>query len=122
MIDQLLKAFSAQREIDHQIELVPCPKPSTKALHRMTPPELEELRKQLNELLEVGFIRPSKTPFEVPVLFQNTHDGSFRLCIDYTTLNKVTMINAYPILLIADLFDQLSNAKYVTKLDLRSGY
>ena len=88
----------------------------------MAPPELEELRRQLKELLDVGFIQPSKAPYGAPVLFQKKHDGSLRMCIDYRALNKVTVKNKYPIPLIADLFDQLGRAKYDTKLDLRSGY
>ena len=122
MPDQLPKALPPRRGIDHQIELVPGAKPPTKAPYRMAPPELEELRKQLKELLEAGFIRPSKAPFGAPVLFQKKHDGSLRLCIDYRALNKVTVCNTYPVPLIANLFDQLSGAKYFTKLDLRSGY
>lgn len=88
----------------------------------MAPPELAELRKQLDELLEAGFIRPPKAPFGAPVLFQKKDDGSLRLCIDYWALNKVTVKNKYPIPLIADLFDQLGSARYFSKLDLRSGY
>ncbi|XP_062107132.1 uncharacterized protein LOC133818349 [Humulus lupulus] len=122
MLDKLPNDLPPRRGIDHQIELVPGAKPPTKAPYRMASPELEELRKQINELLEAGFIRPSKVPFGAPVLFQKKHDGSLRLCIDYMALNKVTVRNTYPIPLIADLFDQLSRAKYVTKLDLRSGY
>ena len=67
--DQLLKVLSPKREIDHQIELVPQAKPPTRAPYNMAPPELTELRKQLNELLEAGFIKPSKPPFGVLVLF-----------------------------------------------------
>ena len=77
---------------------------------------------QLKELLDAGFIRPSKAPYGAPVLFQKKHDGSLRLCIDYRALNKLTIKNKYPLPLIADSFDQLSKAKYFTKLDLRSGY
>ncbi|KAK9004984.1 hypothetical protein V6N11_042434 [Hibiscus sabdariffa] len=88
----------------------------------MAPSELEELRCQLNELLDAGFIRPSKAPYGAPVLFQKKHDGSLRMCIDYWALNKLTMKNKYPIPLIADLFDQLGSARWFTKLDLRSGY
>ena len=88
----------------------------------MAPPELAELRKQLNELLQADFIRPSKAPFGALVLFQKKQDGSLRLCVDYRALNKVTVRNKYPIPLIADLFDQLSNAKFFSKLDLRSDY
>lgn len=92
------------------------------APYRMAPPELEELRKQLKELLDAGFIRPSKTPFGAPVLFQRKHDGSLRMCIDYRALNKVTIKNKYPIPLVANLFDRLGKARYFSKLDLRSGY
>ncbi|XP_070029262.1 uncharacterized protein [Nicotiana sylvestris] len=88
----------------------------------MAPPELEELRKQLKELLDAGHIRPSKAPFGTPVLSQKKKDGSLHLCIDYRALNKVTVKNKYPILLIANLFDRLGQAKYFTKVDLRKGY
>ena len=88
----------------------------------MAPPKLAELTKQLNKLLEVGVIRPLKASFGALILFQKKHNGSLRLCIDYRALNKVTVRNTYPIPLIADLFDQLINEKYFTKLDLRSGY
>ena len=90
--------------------------------YRMAPLKLEELRKQLKELLDTGFIRPSKAPFGAPVLFQRKQDGSLRMCIDYRALNKVTVKNKYPIPLVADLFDRLTNARWFTKLDLRSGY
>ncbi|KAE8657632.1 hypothetical protein F3Y22_tig00116984pilonHSYRG00043 [Hibiscus syriacus] len=85
-------------------------------------PELEEMRRQLKDLLDAGYIRPSKSPYGAPVLFKKKHDGSLRMCIDYRALNKLTVKNKYPILLIADLFDQLGDARWFTKLDLRSGY
>ncbi|KAJ7958669.1 Retrotransposon protein, putative, Ty3-gypsy subclass [Quillaja saponaria] len=122
MPNKLPQTLPPRRGIDHEIELVPGIKPPAKAPYRMAPPELAELRKQLNELLESGFIRPSKAPFGALVLFQKKQDGSLRMCVDYRALNKVTVRNSYPIPLIADLFDQLSGAKYFTKLDLRSGY
>ncbi|XP_034683225.1 uncharacterized protein LOC117912645 [Vitis riparia] len=81
--------------------------------------ELEELRRQLKELLDAGFIQPSKAPYGASVLFQKKHDGSLQMCIDYRALNKVTVKNKYPIPLIVDLFDQLGRVKYFTKLDLR---
>lgn len=88
----------------------------------MTPPKLAKLKKQLKKLLEASFIRSSKALYGALVLFQKKYDRSLRLCIDYRTLNKVIMRNTYLISLIADLFDQLCNAKYFTKLDLRLGY
>nr|XP_048321702.1 uncharacterized protein LOC125419544 [Ziziphus jujuba var. spinosa] len=75
--------------------------------YRMSPPELEELRRQLKEFLDAGYIQPSKASYGAPILFQKKYDGSLRLCIDYRALNKVTIKNKYPISLIANLFDQL---------------
>ncbi|XP_040932038.1 uncharacterized protein [Gossypium hirsutum] len=119
---QLPKSLPPKREVDHKIELVSNVVPPARAPYRMSPPELEELRKQLKELLDARFIRPSKSPYGAPVLFQKKHDGSLRMCIDYRALNKITVKDRYPIPLIADLFDQLGSARWFTKLDLRSGY
>ncbi|RVW78105.1 RNA-directed DNA polymerase-like [Vitis vinifera] len=84
--------------------------------------ELLEFHKQLKELLDVGLIQPSRTPYGAPVLFQKKHDDSLRMCVDYRALNKVTIKNKYPIPLATELFDRLSKASYFTELDLRSGY
>ncbi|XP_023764406.1 uncharacterized protein LOC111912904 [Lactuca sativa] len=122
MPPKLPKKLPPRREVDHEIELEPGARPPALRPDRMAPPELEELRKQLKELLDAGFIRPSKAPFGAPVLFQRKQDGSLRMCIDYRALNKVTVKNKYPIPLVSDLFDRLTNARWFTKLDLRSGY
>ncbi|RVW34437.1 RNA-directed DNA polymerase-like [Vitis vinifera] len=122
MPPELPKRLPPRREEDHKIELELGAKPPAMGPYRMAPPELEELRRQLKELLDAGFIQPSKAPYGAPVLFQKKHDGSLQMCIDYRALNKVTVKNKYPIPLIADLFDQLGRARYFTKLDLRSGY
>ena len=74
------------------------------------------------ELQEKGFIRPSQSPWGAPVLFVKKEDGSFRVCIDYRELKKLTVKNRYPLPRINDLFDQLQGAKYFSKIDLRSGY
>nr|CAD1817292.1 unnamed protein product [Ananas comosus var. bracteatus] len=120
MPQELPKKLPPRREVDHAIELEPGAKPPAKAPYRMAPPELEELQRQLKDLLDAGFIKPSKAPYGAPVLFQRKSDRSLRLCIDYKALNKVTVKNKYPIPLVADLFDQLGGAKFFTKLDLRS--
>ena len=83
---------------------------------------MQELSGQLNELLSKGFIRPSFSPWGAPVLFVKKKDGSFRMCIDYRELNKLTIKNRYPLPRIDDLFDQLQGASYFSKIDLRSGY
>ncbi|KAA0041960.1 reverse transcriptase [Cucumis melo var. makuwa] len=91
MPDSLPKSLPPRRMIDHEIELVPGAKPPAKNAYRMAPPELAELRKQLDELLNAEFIRPAKAPYGAPVLFQKKKDGSLRLCIDYRVLNKLTL-------------------------------
>ena len=110
MPPELLKNLPPRREVDHEIELEPGARPPTTGLYQMAPHELEELRRQLKELLDAGFIRPSKAPFGAPVLFQKKHDGSIRMCIDYRVLNKVTVKNKYPIPIVAYLFDRLVKA------------
>ncbi|GKA47579.1 putative reverse transcriptase domain-containing protein, partial [Tanacetum coccineum] len=110
------------REIEFGIELIPGAEPISKAPYRMTPVELKELKEQLQEMLENGFIRPNVSPWGAPVLFVKKKDGSMRLCIDYRKLNRITIRNRYPLPRIDDLFDQLQGAKYFSKIDLRSGY
>nr|GFA06103.1 putative reverse transcriptase domain-containing protein [Tanacetum cinerariifolium] len=110
------------REVEFSIELIPGAEPISNAPYRMAPIELKELKDQLKELLERGFIRPSVSPWGEPVLFVKKKDGSIRLCIDYRELNKITIRNRYPLPRIDDLFDQLHGAMHFSKIDLRSGY
>ncbi|KAA0054634.1 pol protein [Cucumis melo var. makuwa] len=110
------------REVDFAIELEPGTAPISRAPYRMAPAELKELKVQLQELLDKGFIRPSVSPWGAPVLFVKEKDGSMCLCIDYRELNKVTVKNRYPLPRIDDLFDQLQGATVFSKIDLRSGY
>ena len=84
----------------------------------MAASELAELKKQLEELQRIGFIRPNSSPWGAPVLFVKKKDGSMRLCVDYRALNEVTIKNKYPLPRIDDLFDQLKGAKYFSKIDL----
>nr|GFD00478.1 putative nucleotidyltransferase, ribonuclease H [Tanacetum cinerariifolium] len=109
------------REVEFNIELIPGVEPISKTPYRMAPIELKELKDQLQELLERGFIRPSVSPWGAPVLFVKKKDGSMRLCIDYRELNKITIRNCYPLPRINDLFDQLQGAMHFSKIDLRSG-
>ncbi|GJR72851.1 putative reverse transcriptase domain-containing protein [Tanacetum coccineum] len=83
---------------------------------------MKELSEQLKELSDKGFIRPSSSPWGAPVLFVKKKDGSFRMCIDYRELNKLTVKNRYPLPRIDDLFDQLQGSSVYSKIDLRSGY
>ncbi|KAL4013702.1 hypothetical protein IC575_025885 [Cucumis melo] len=117
-----LPGLPPHREVEFAIELEPGTVPISRAPYRMAPAELKELKVQLQELLDKGFIRPSVSPWGAPVLFVKKKDGSMRLCIDYRKLNKVTVKNRYPLPRIDDLFDQLQGATVFSKIDLRSGY
>jgi hypothetical protein len=88
----------------------------------MSVEELKELKKQLTELQDVGYIRPSSSPWGAPVLFVQKKDGSQRMCVDYRSLNDVTVKNKYPLPRIEDLFDQMRGARIFSKIDLRTGY
>jgi len=88
----------------------------------MAPTELVELKKQLQELLDKGLIRPSVSPWGAPVLFVRKKDGSLQLCIDYREMNRVTVKNKYPLPRIDGLFDQLAGVAVFSKIDLRTGY
>ncbi|XP_050903116.1 uncharacterized protein LOC127115681, partial [Lathyrus oleraceus] len=111
-----------EREVEFTIDLVPGTRPISMAPYRMSASELYELKKQLEDLLEKKFIRPSVSPWGAPVLLVKKKDGSMRLCIDYRQLNKVTIKNKYPLPRIDDLMDQLVGACVFSKIDLRSGY
>ena len=88
----------------------------------MTLVELKVLKVQLQELLDLGFVRLNVSPWGTLVLFVKKKDGSLRLCIDYRRLNQVTIKNKYPLLRIDDLFDQLRGSQCFLKIDLMSGY
>ena len=90
--------------------------------HRMAPVELQELKVQLHELLDKGFIRPSTSPWGTPVPFAKKKGKTLRLCIDYRQLNRVTIKNRYPLPSIDDLLDQLRGVRVYSKIDLRTGY
>ncbi|KAA0043250.1 gag protease polyprotein [Cucumis melo var. makuwa] len=115
-----LRGLLPPREIDFAIELELGTAPISRAPYRMAPAELKELKGQLQELLDKGFIRPSVSPWEAPVLFVKNKDGLMHLCIDYKELNKVTIKNRYPLPMIDDLFDQLQGATDFSKINLRS--
>ena len=100
-----LSELPLDRDIKFEIELLPCMAPISQAPYRMAPAELKELKVQLQELLDIGFIKPSFSLWRAPVLFVKKKDGSMRLCIDNRQLNKVTIRNKYPLPRIEDLFD-----------------
>ncbi|GJX60822.1 putative reverse transcriptase domain-containing protein [Tanacetum coccineum] len=117
-----LPGLPPTRQVEFQIDLIPGAAPVARAPYRLAPSEMKELSEQLKELSDKGFIRPSSSPWGAPVLFVKKKDGSFRMCIDYQELNKLTVKNRYPLPRIDDLFDQLQGSSVYSKIDLRSGY
>ncbi|GJW55811.1 putative reverse transcriptase domain-containing protein [Tanacetum coccineum] len=117
-----LPGLPLTRQVEFQIDLIPGAAPVARAPYRLAPSEMKELSEQLKELSDKGFIRPSSSPWGAPVLFVKKKDGSFRMCIDYRELNKLTVKNRYPLPRIDDLFDQLQGSSVYSKIDLRSGY
>jgi hypothetical protein len=117
-----LPGMPPDRDIEFSIELLPRTAPISKRAYRMDVKDLIELKKQIEELLEKVFIRPSSSLWGAPVLFMSKKDGSRRMCVDYRSLNDVTIKNKYPLPRIEDLFDQMRGAKVFSKIDIRSGY
>ena len=117
-----LLGIPLEREVDLSIETVPGTAPVSRELYRMAPAKLKELKVQLQELSDKGFVRPSVSPWGASVLFVKKKDGTLRMCIDYRQINKVTVKNKYPLPRIEDLFDQLKGEGVFSKIDLRSGY
>ena len=117
-----LPRMPPEREVEFYTDLFPGTAPIAKRLYRMAPTELAELKTQIAELQQKGFIHPSSSPWGAPVLFVTKKDGSMKMCIDYRSLNEVTIKNKYPLPRIDDLFDQLQGAQYFSKIDLRSRY
>ena len=129
MVDEFLDVFPDDLlgmppdcDIEFIIELLPRTAPITKRPYRMGVNELEELKKQIKELQEKCFIHPSSSPWGAPVIFVDKKDGTQRMCVDYRSLNEVTIKNKYPLPRIDDLFDQLRGACVFSKIDLRFGY
>nr|GEW11715.1 putative reverse transcriptase domain-containing protein [Tanacetum cinerariifolium] len=110
------------QQVDFKIDLVHDVAPVAWAPYRLAPSEMKELSNQLQELSDKGFIRPSSSPWGASVLFVKKNDGSFRMCIYYRELNKLTVKNHYLLPRIDDLFDQLQGSSIYSKIDLRLGY
>jgi hypothetical protein len=117
-----LHGLPPEKDVEFVIELKPGTTPISRWSYRMLPNELAELKPQLQDLLEKGFIRPSSSPWGCPAIFVKKKDQTLRMCVDYRPLNEVTIKNKYPLPRIDILFDQLTGARVFSKIDLRSGY
>jgi hypothetical protein len=122
VIPKDLTGKPVDRNIEFIIELLPRTPPISKRSYRMPVNELVELKKQIAELQSKGYIHPSSSPWGAPVLFVEKKDGTQRMCVDYQSLNEITIKNKYPLQRIEDLFDQMKGASVFSKIDLRSGY
>ena len=122
MFPEELPGVPPEREVDLSIEVVQGTTPISRTPYRTAPTELKELKTQLQELLDKGFIRPSVSPWGASVLLVKKKDGTLRMCIDYRKINKVIIKNKYPLPRIEYLFDQLRGASVFSKIELQSGY
>nr|GEV12610.1 putative reverse transcriptase domain-containing protein [Tanacetum cinerariifolium] len=117
-----LSGLPPARPVEFQINLIPGAAPVARAPYRLAPSEMKELSEQLQDLSDKVCIRPSSLPWGASVLFVKKKDGSFRMCIDYQELNKLTVKNRYPLSRIDALFNQLQGSNIYSKIELRSGY
>ncbi|GBG61947.1 hypothetical protein CBR_g26110 [Chara braunii] len=111
-----------ERDVVHTIEIIPGSSIPKGRIYRMSPGELDELRRQLKELIEKGWIRPSVSPYGSPVLFVPKKGGTLRMCIDYRGLNAITVKNREPLPRIDDLLDRVQGCRYFSKIELKFGY
>ena len=110
------------RPVDHTIPLVPGATPVSRPMYRLSPLELDEVKRQITDSISKGMIRPSTSPYSAPILFVGKKDGGLRMCIDYRGLNAVTVKNRYPLPRVDDLLDKLRGSAYFRSIDLQQGY
>lgn len=116
------KGLPPKREIDHRLLTLPDQKPINVRLYKYGHIQKEEIEKLVAEMIQVGVIRPSHSPYSSPVILVKKKDGGWRFCVDYRKLNQVTTSDKIPIPVIEELLDELHGVTIFSKLDLKSGY
>jgi hypothetical protein len=119
---ELPPGLPPMRNVDHRIDLIPGAAPVSIPPYRLSRLEEDEIATQLKDYLRMGHIRHSKSPWGAPVILVKKKDGTWRMCVNYRRLNKLTIKNSYPLPRADDLIDRLQGARYFSKIDLRTGY
>ena len=122
LVEELPTCLPERRGVDHEIPTEPGARPPYERARRLSPLEMTELKRQLADMQERGFIQPSKSSYGAPVLFAKKKDGTLRFCIDYRALSRISHKNRCPLPRIDELLDRLRGAKYFSTIDLASGY
>ena len=122
IVDEFPNELPPVRSIIHHIDLILGASLPNKATYRLTPLEKEEIKKQVQELLEKGLVKESLSPCDVSTVLSPKKDGGWRMCTDSREINKITIRYRFPLPRINDLMDCLSGSKYFSKIDLKSGY